>query len=85
MASTSRHLDEESVLHILDESEECLISDSSDDSDSECEDDIAVADAAADEEDSDLEEHSLGDGDYNSVFFFWEDMDNYQTQREIFY
>jgi hypothetical protein len=39
----------------------------SDDSDTACED-IAVADAAADEEDSDLEEHSLGESDYSSVF-----------------
>jgi hypothetical protein len=40
MASTSKHLTD-SVFDILNDSEECLISDSSDDSDS-CEDDIAV-------------------------------------------
>jgi hypothetical protein len=48
MASTSKYLDEENVLDILNDSDECLISESSDDSDDSdnCEDDIAVADAA---------------------------------------
>jgi hypothetical protein len=43
-------------------------------------------DAAADEEDSDLEEHSLGDSEYSSVFFLGggAEMDNYETQRETF-
>jgi hypothetical protein len=44
-----------------------------------CEDDIAVADAAVDEEsqaEEDSQSHSLGDTDYNSDFI-WEDMDNY--------
>jgi hypothetical protein len=78
MASTSKHMDEENVLNILNESDECLISDDSDN----CEDDTAV-DVAVDEEDSDVEEHSLGDIDYNSGFI-WEDMDNYHVQRELF-
>jgi hypothetical protein len=59
MASTSKYLDEENVLDILDELDECLISGSSDDSDN-CEDYVALADAV-DEEDSDVEVHSLGD------------------------
>jgi hypothetical protein len=78
-------LDEENVLDVLNESEECLISDSCDDSDDSdnCEDDIAVADAAVDEDDSDVEEHSLGYTDYSSGFIC-EDMDNYHVQHELF-
>lgn len=83
MASMSKHLTEENVLDIINESDECLISDSNDDSD-DCEDDIAVADAAVDEEDSDVEVHSLGNTDYNSGFI-WDDMDNYHGQRELFF
>jgi hypothetical protein len=78
MASTSKHLTDDSVFDILNDSDECLISDSSDDSDN-CEDDIAVADAAVDEDSQAEEEgqgHSLGDTDYNRDFI-WEDMDNY--------
>jgi hypothetical protein len=65
MASTSKLLKEEIVL------DECVISDSDDDDDDDsCEDDIAVADAAVDEEDSQVEQvghgHSLGDSDHNS-------------------
>jgi hypothetical protein len=82
MASMSKHLTEENVLDILNESDECLISDSIDDSDN-CEDDIAVADAAVDEEDSDVEEHSLGDTVYNSGFI-WEGMNSYHGQRVLF-
>jgi hypothetical protein len=57
-------------------------SDSSDVSDN-CEDDIAVADAALDEEDSDVEEHSLGDTDYKRDFI-WEGMDNYHDSVNYF-
>jgi hypothetical protein len=83
MASTSKHLDKENVLNILNESDECLISDSCEESDTDCEDDNAVADAAVDEEDSDVEEHSLGDSDYNSGFV-WGNMNNYHILRESF-
>jgi hypothetical protein len=67
-------------LDILNESDECLTSDSSDDSDESdnCEDGIAVA-----EEDSDVEDHSHGDADY-SCGFILEDMDNYHVQHELF-
>jgi hypothetical protein len=68
MASMSKHLNEENVLDILNESDECLINDSSGDTD-DCEDDIAVPDSAVDEENSEVEEegqvHSLGDANYN--------------------
>jgi hypothetical protein len=67
MASTSKHLNEKNVLDILNESDERLVSDSSDDSDN-CEGDIAVADTSANEEDSEVEKHSFGDTDYNSDF-----------------
>jgi hypothetical protein len=83
MASTSRHLSDESVFDILHDSDECLISDSSEDSDTDsdnCEDDIAVADAALDE-DSQAEED--GDTDFSSDFL-WEDMENYNGQRVFF-
>jgi hypothetical protein len=52
MASISKLLKEEIVLDILKESDKCVISDSSDDGDDgdNCEDDIAVADTAVDEE-----------------------------------
>jgi hypothetical protein len=62
IASTSRHLNEENVLDILNEPDEYLISDSSDviDDNEDCEDDITVADAADDEEG---QGHSLGDVD----------------------
>jgi hypothetical protein len=63
-------------------SQTSVTNDSNDDSD-KCEDDIAFADAVVDEEDRDVEEHSLGDTDYNSGFI-WEDMDNYHIQRELF-
>jgi hypothetical protein len=55
VASMSKHLNEENVLGIINESDECLISDSSDDS-GDCEDDIAVDDAAVDEENCEVEE-----------------------------
>jgi hypothetical protein len=42
-----------------------------------------MVDAAVDEMDSDLEERSLGDTDFNSEFI-WEGMDNYDTVREPF-
>jgi hypothetical protein len=71
MASTSRQLDDEDVMNILYESDECLVSSSSDESDSDYEDLITVVDAAVDEVDSDVEEHSLGDIDFNSAFI-WE-------------
>jgi hypothetical protein len=72
-------------LDILNELDECLISDSSDDSDEsgKCEDGIAVADAAVDEEDSNVEDHSRRDTDYSSGFIL-EGMDNYHVQRELF-
>jgi hypothetical protein len=44
---------------------------------------MAVAEAAADEQDSDVEEHSLVDSTYNSDFI-WEEMDNYDAVREQF-
>jgi hypothetical protein len=69
VASTSKQSNEENVLDILNESDECLTCDSSDDSDN-CEDDIAFADAAVVEEDSDVEEHSLGETDYITVALF---------------
>jgi hypothetical protein len=90
MTSTSKHLTDETVFDILNDSDECLISDSNEDSDDNddsdnCEDDIAVADAV--DEDSQAEEdsqgHSLGDTDVNSDFI-WEDMDNYNGQRVLF-
>jgi hypothetical protein len=85
MASMSKHLNEENVLDILNESDEHLISDSSDDN-TDCEDDIVVADPAGDEENSEVQEegqcHSLGDADYNSGFI-WEDTDNYHG-HELF-
>lgn len=55
MASTSKHLNEENVLDIINESDRCHINKSSDDSD-DFEDDIAQADAAIDEENSKVEE-----------------------------
>jgi hypothetical protein len=66
MASRSKYLDEENVLDILNESDECLINDSSDDNDGsdDFEDDIAVAVADANA----VEEQSLGDVDYSSSF-----------------
>jgi hypothetical protein len=71
MASTRKHLNEEKVLDILNESDKCLISDSSDDTE-DCEDDIAVADSVVDEENSQVEEegqsYSLSNADYNSGF-----------------
>jgi hypothetical protein len=79
-ASMSKQLNEENVLDILNESDMCLISDNSDDSD-DCANDIAVAD----EENSEVEEgqgHFLGNTDYNSGFI-WEDMDNYHG-HELF-
>jgi hypothetical protein len=81
MVSTNKHLSDENVLDILNDLDECLISESSDSSDDsdDSEDDIAVADVVPD---SDMEEggqgHSLGDTDYNSGFI-WEDMDNYRN------
>lgn len=52
-----------------------------------CEDDTAVAEAAAVEEDSHVEEegqgHSLDDSNYNSGFI-WEGMENYNGQCESF-
>jgi hypothetical protein len=87
IASTIKYLDEENAWDILNESDECLISDNSDDSDDSdnCEDDIAVANAAVDEEDSNVEDHSRGDADYFILFYFiLEDMDNYHVQHELF-
>jgi hypothetical protein len=81
MASTIKLLKEEIVL------DECVISDSSDDGDDSdsCEDDVAVLDAAADEEDSHVEQggqgYSLGDSDYNSGFIR-KYMENYDGQCE---
>jgi hypothetical protein len=49
--------------------------------DDNCEDDIAVADAAVDEEDSQVEEEGQGDSDYNSGFIS-KDMENYHGQCE---
>jgi hypothetical protein len=85
MASTSKYLDEENILDILNDSDECLISESSDESDDSDnrEDDIAAADAAVVEEVSDVEEHFFGDAYYSSDFI-WEDMDNYHPQHELF-
>jgi hypothetical protein len=51
----SKLLKEETLLYILKESDECVLSGSSDDCDN-CEDDITVADAAVDEVDSQVEE-----------------------------
>jgi hypothetical protein len=48
-------LNDENVLDLLNESDECHISNSSDDSD-DFEDDIAQADATVDEENSNVEE-----------------------------
>jgi hypothetical protein len=82
MESTSKLLKEGIVSDILKESDESVISDSNDDGDDsdKCEDDIAVADAAVDEEDSQVEDegqgHSLGNSDYNSGFI-QKDMQNY--------
>jgi hypothetical protein len=81
MASTSTQLDDD-VMNILYESDECLVSRSSN-TDSDIEDDIAVVDAAVDEIDSNVEERSLGDTDSNSEII-WEGMDNYDTVREPF-
>jgi hypothetical protein len=65
-------LKEEIVLNILKESDECVISDSSDDGD-DCDDDSAVAHVAVNEEDSQVEEEGqsnfLGDSDYNVILF----------------
>jgi hypothetical protein len=55
VASTSKHLNDENVLYLLNESDECHISNSSDDSD-DFEDGIAQADAAVDEEKCNVEE-----------------------------
>jgi hypothetical protein len=78
MASTSKHLKEEIDLDILNELEECVIRDSTDDSDNR-EDANAIADAAV-TEDSQMEEesqgYSLGDSDYKRGFI-WKDMENY--------
>jgi hypothetical protein len=60
MQSTSKHLKEENGLDILSESDECLITDSSDDDTDDCEDDIAVSDSAVDEENSEVEEEDQG-------------------------
>jgi hypothetical protein len=78
MASTSKHLNEENVLDIQNESDECLISDSSDDS----------HDSAADvDEEGEVEEEdqglSLGVTNYNSSVIL-EDVDNYHGQCELF-
>jgi hypothetical protein len=81
MASTSKQLDDDDVMNILYDSDECLVSSSSE-SDSDV-DDIAMVDAAVDEMDSDLEERSLGDTDFDSEFI-WEGMDSYDTVREQF-
>jgi hypothetical protein len=40
MASTGKYLNEENILGILNESDKCLISDSSGDETDDCEDDI---------------------------------------------
>jgi hypothetical protein len=55
MAPTSKYLKEENVLDILNESDECLMSDSSDDDTDDCEDDIAAADTAVDGENSEVD------------------------------
>lgn len=78
-------------MDIMNDSDESLISDfsendSSDESD-DSDDDIAVADAAIDEVESDVEEQgqgqSSGYSDYSSNFI-WKDMDNYCGKRELF-
>jgi hypothetical protein len=66
MTSMSKYFNKQNDLHILKESDECLISYSSDDTE-DCEDDIAIAHADVDQESSKVEEggqgHSLGDDD----------------------
>jgi hypothetical protein len=59
----------------------CLIRDSSDDDTEDCEDDIAAADSALDEERNEGEEE--GHVHCNSGFI-WEGIDNYHGQRELF-
>jgi hypothetical protein len=72
MASTSKYWNEDNVLGILNDSDECVLSDSSDDDHEDCDDDIAVPDPAVGEENSEVEEeregHSLGDADYSIGF-----------------
>jgi hypothetical protein len=80
MASMSRQLDDDDGMSILYESDEYLVCNSSD-TDSDIEDDIAMVDAAVDEMDSDSEERSLGDTDFNSEFI-WEGMEKKHYHRE---
>jgi hypothetical protein len=62
MESTSKLLKEGIVLDILKVSDESVISDSNDggDDSDKCEDDIAVAEAAVDVEDSQVEDEGQG-------------------------
>jgi hypothetical protein len=72
MTSTSTHLNEENILDILNKSDGCIISGSSDDTD-DCEGDITVAEAAVNKQNSEVEEesqgHSLGDTYSNSSLY----------------
>jgi hypothetical protein len=88
MPSTSKHLKEEILWDILNESEECVISNSNDDyDDSDNWDDIAVPVAAVGEEYSQVElkgqGQSLGNADYNSGSI-WEDMGNIMGNMNYF-